>query len=390
MFSLNATLPVFLVIVLGWFLMQKKMFNENFVDIINKFVFKVSLPVLLFKDIATTPIRDAFDPKFVIFCMVGTTIMFMGIWALTSIFMKDKSMVGAFTQASARGSAAVLGIAFVQNIYGNSGMTPLMIVSAVPLYNIYSVIILTFCANNQDHSDKSATIKRAFKNILTNPIILGIAASVPFSLLNIELPPLVLKTVTNVAQTATPMALLAVGAGFEGRKAIKKLKPTMIATFIKLVALPAIYFPFAIAMGFRESALVAILIMVGSPTTVTCYIMAKNMGNDGVLSSSIIVMATLLSSVTLTFWIFLLNRRQTVKVFSLPLIKLRWLFLLVTQVSGCRMLGIRLRMEQMKCGLLRVIRMLIIMRPIMCSMIKVVPQAFILPLIPALSVVIHA
>lgn len=118
MFSLNATLPVFLVIVLGWFLMQKKMFNENFVDIINKFVFKVSLPVLLFKDIATTPIRDAFDPKFVIFCMIGTTIMFMGIWALTSIFMKDKSMVGAFTQASARGSAAVLGIAFVQNIYG--------------------------------------------------------------------------------------------------------------------------------------------------------------------------------------------------------------------------------------------------------------------------------
>ena len=86
------------------------------------------------------------------------------------------------------------------------------------------------------------------------------------------------------------------------------------------------------------------------------------------------------------FWIFLLNRRQTVKVFSLSLIKLRWLFLLVTQVSGCRMLGIRLRMEQMKCGLLRVIRMLIIMRPIMCSMIKVVPQAFILPLIPALSV----
>lgn len=68
MFSLNATLPVFLVIVLGWFLMQKKMFNDNFVDIINKFVFKVSLPVLLFKDIATTPIKDAFDPKFVIFC----------------------------------------------------------------------------------------------------------------------------------------------------------------------------------------------------------------------------------------------------------------------------------------------------------------------------------
>lgn len=306
-FSLNTTLPVFLVIVLGWFLMQKKMFNDNFVNIINKYVFKVALPVLLFKDIATTPIRDVFNPKFVIFCMVGTTIMFMGIWALTAIFMKDRTMVGAFTQAAARGSAAVLGIAFVQNIYGDSGMTPLMIVAAVPLYNIYSVIILTVCANDQVHTNAAATIKRAFINILTNPIILGIAAGVPFSLLNIELPPIVLKTVTSVSQTATPMALLAVGAGFEGRKAIKKTKPTLIATFIKLIALPAIFFPFAIAMGFRESALVAILVMVGSPTTVTCYIMAKNMGNDEVLSSSIVVTATLLSSITLTFWIFLLK-----------------------------------------------------------------------------------
>jgi hypothetical protein len=306
-FSLNTTIPVFLVIVLGWFLMQRKMFNEDFVNIINKYVFKVALPVLLFKDIATTPIRDVFDPKFVGFCMIGTTIMFMGVWALTTIFMKDKSMVGAFTQAAARGSAAVLGIAFVQNIYGDSGMTPLMIVAAVPLYNIYSVIILTVCANDQAHTNAAATIKRAFFNILTNPIIIGIAAGVPFSLLNVTLPPLVLKTVTSISQTATPMALLAVGAGFEGRKAIKKIKPTLIATFIKLIALPAIFFPFAIAMGFRESALVAILVMVGSPTTVTCYIMAKNMGNDEVLSSSIVVTATLLSSISLTFWIFILK-----------------------------------------------------------------------------------
>ena len=65
--------------------------------------------------------------------------------------------------------------------------------------------------------------------------------------------------------------------------------------------------PVAVLIGFRNEALVAIAIMLGSPTTVTCYIMAKNMGNDGVLSSSIIVMATLLSSVTLTFWIFLLK-----------------------------------------------------------------------------------
>ena len=307
MFSLNATLPVFLVIVLGWFLMQKKMFNENFVDIINKFVFKVSLPVLLFKDIATTPIRDAFDPKFVIFCMVGTTIMFMGIWALTSIFMKDKSMVGAFTQASARGSAAVLGIAFVQNIYGNSGMTPLMIVSAVPLYNIYSVIILTFCANNQNHSDKAATIKHAFKNILTNPIILGIAGGMLLSVCHVPQVTIVSKTVHNLTSLATPLGLMAMGGSFEGEKAIGQIRPTLGATFLRLAGIAMIALPLAALSGLRNEQMVGALVVAGSSSAVSCFIMAKNMGHEGTLTSSVVMLTTLGSAFTMTAWLYVLR-----------------------------------------------------------------------------------
>lgn len=306
-FSLNATLPIFLIMVLGWFLMRIGLFNKEFNKVADKYVFKVALPVLLFKDIATADIRSDFNLTFVLFCMITTTIMFLAIWGLSYIFIKDKTQVGAFAQASARGSAAVLGIAFINNIYGNSGMAPLMIVSAVPLYNILSVIILTFSADMGESVDKGANIRKACLNVVKNPIIIGIFLGLPFSILGISIPQIPLKAVTSIAQTATPVALLVVGAGFEGAKAIKKLKLTSIATFIKLVLLPLIFFPFAIAFGFRGSELVAILVMLGSPTTVTCYIMAKNMGNDDVLSSSIVVMATLLSSVTLTGWIFVLK-----------------------------------------------------------------------------------
>ena len=304
-FSLNATLPIFLIMVLGWFLMRIGLFNKEFNKVADKYVFKVALPVLLFKDIATADIRSDFNLTFVLFCMVTTTIMFLAIWGLSYIFIKDKTQVGAFAQASARGSAAVLGIAFINNIYGNSGMAPLMIVSAVPLYNILSVIILTFSSSAKDY--KNSNIKKACINVVKNPIIIGIFLGLPFSIFGINIPAIPLKAVTSIAQTATPIALLVVGAGFEGAKAIKKIKLTSIATFIKLVLLPLIFFPFAIAFGFRGSELVAILVMLGSPTTVTCYIMAKNMGNDEVLSSSIVVMATLLSSVTLTGWIFVLK-----------------------------------------------------------------------------------
>lgn len=329
-FSLNATVPIFLIMVLGWFLMRIGLLTKEFNKVADKYVFKVALPVLLFKDIATADIRSDFNPAFVLFCMVTTIVMFLVIWGLSYICIKDKTQVGAFAQASARGSAAVLGIAFINNIYGNSGMAPLMIVSAVPLYNILSVIILTFSADmgktecmqdasgkaihapnglggTADSKKRTGNIKKTCLNVIKNPIIIGIFLGLPFSIFGIDIPVIPLKAVTSIAQTATPIALLVVGAGFEGAKAIKKLKLTAVATFIKLILLPLIFFPFAIGFDFRGSELVAILVMLGSPTTVTCYIMAKNMGNDEVLSSSIVVMATLASSVTLTGWIYVLK-----------------------------------------------------------------------------------
>jgi predicted permease len=103
------------------------------------------------------------------------------------------------------------------------------------------------------------------------------------------------------------MALLAIGASFSFADAKKKFKPALAASLIKLFALPLVFLPVAVAMGFRAEALVAIFVMLGSPTTVTCYIMSKNMKNDHVLSSNIVMIATLLSSVSVTFWVFVMK-----------------------------------------------------------------------------------
>ena len=312
-FSLNATVPVFLVILLGGILKKCGMMPEAFTSAVDKHVFRVALPVLLFYDIATTDLSKVFEWKFVFFCMGVTTLMFLGTWGLTVLLCRDKSIVGAFAQGSVRGSAAILGIAFVNNIYGNSGMAPLMIVSAVPLYNIFSVMILTFSAAPEEGGqasggqDRGKLIRRACLNILKNPIIIGIFAGLLATVIGLKLPVIASKTLSSISATATPMALLSVGASFKGRAAIARLKPTMLATFWKLLLMPAAFFPLALSLGFRQSELVAILVMLGSPTTVSCYIMAKNMGNDAQLTSSIIVMTTILSSLTLTFWIFLLR-----------------------------------------------------------------------------------
>ena len=303
-YSLNATLPVFFVMVAGYIFRRMGILSEEFVKSADKFNFKVTLPLLLFTDLATNNIKDIFDGRYALFCAAVTTLMFFGTWIGAKIFIRDKSITGAFVQASYRSSVAILGLAFITNIYDSPGMAPIMLIGSVPLYNIYAVLVLTFESSSSD-SSLGEHIKKSIINIIKNPIIIGIVLGLLVGLSGIKLPHLISKPLTSIGAIASPLTLIAIGAGFEGKKALKKIKPTIAAAIIKLIVIPAVFLYTSIKFGWRNQELVALIIMLGSPTTPSCYIMAKNMNNDYVLTSSVVVATTLLSSVTLTFWIFI-------------------------------------------------------------------------------------
>ena len=174
MFCLNATGPIFLMMVFGLFLRKVGILDEDFANRMNKFVFKIPLPFLLFSDLAAVDFSKVWNIKFIVFCFVVTLIS-ITISTLVSCLWRDKSIRGEFIQASYRSSAALLGIAFIQNIYGNAGMAPVMIIGSVPLYNVMAVIVLSFFKPGQNGIDR-AVLKKTFKGIVTNPIILGIVA----------------------------------------------------------------------------------------------------------------------------------------------------------------------------------------------------------------------
>lgn len=303
-YSINATLPIFLLILLGKVLYKSHVIGKDFIAGADRYVFYVALPALVFKDLTENEIGSRFDGGYVLFCFLSTLFSILAIWGLTELFMKNESQKGAFIQASYRSSAALLGLAFIDNMYDGAGMAPLMIIGAVPLYNIFAVIILTIKGENDG---ARPDLRKTFVSICKNPILIGIFVALPFAFFNIRLPAPLSKSVSYLAGSASPLALLSIGAGFEGRKAIKKIKPTLLASFIKLFALCALLLPPAVYFGYRNQELVGILIMLGSPSTVSCYIMAKNTKNDDILTSSIIVLTTLLSSVSLTMWIYILR-----------------------------------------------------------------------------------
>lgn len=304
-FSLNATIPIFLMMLLGMLFRKLWWMDEVFAAKMNKFVFLVPLPVLLFEQLATVDFSEVWDIKFILFCFVVTAIS-ITISTLISLLWKDRSIKGEFIQATYRSSAALLGIAFIQNIYGTAGMAPLMIIGSVPLYNIMAVVVLSLFKPGNNSFDK-ALVKKTLKGIATNPIIIGIVAGFVWSALKLPMPSILHKTVSSIGATATPMGLMSMGATFELRKATSKMKPTIVAVFMKLVGFCAVFLPVAAVLGFRNEELIAILVMLGSATTVSCFVMARNMGHEGTLSSGVIMMTTLLSAFTLTMWLDVLR-----------------------------------------------------------------------------------
>lgn len=143
--------------------------------------------------------------------------------------------------------------------------------------------------------------------MVTNPILLGVLAGLGWALLQLPLPPIADKTLESVARVATPLGLMAMGATFDIKKALSGIRTAGLGAFMKLIGLGCIFIPVAVILGFRGDKLAAALIMCGSPTTVSCYVMAKNMGHDGTLTSSTVMLTTFFSAFTLTGWLFLLK-----------------------------------------------------------------------------------
>ncbi len=323
LFSLNATMPVFLMMLLGFLLHQIGWIDDAFASKMNKFVFRLPLPALVFSQLATTDFVSTWDTKFVLFCFFVTLFSIFIVTILSYLIIRPTNKNpqgsisyngtggnasahrGEFIQAAYRSSAALLGIAYIQNIYGDATMSALMILGAVPLYNIMAVVILTMTENNYiPGNDTHSAIKKTIYGIFTNPIIIGIFLGFLWSLLKIPMPPIADKFISNLGGIAAPLGLIAMGASVKVQKIKGQLAPSLVASFMKLFGLCALFLPLAVHMGFRDQKLVAILIMLGSATTVSSFVMAKSMGHDGTLTSNTVIITTLLSAFSLTFWLF--------------------------------------------------------------------------------------
>lgn len=304
-YCLNATAPIFLLMVFGFLARRIGLIDDGFAEKLNSFVFRVSLPVLVFQDMAQAEFFAVWDGKFVLFCLLATAGSIL-ISTAASFAMKGIGERGEFVQASYRSSAALLGVALMENLYGTAGAAPLMMIGAVPLYNVAAVLVLNLMRPKGSGSG-AGLLRRTLIGVLTNPILIGIALGCLWSLADFPQPPIFTKTVSSLAATATPLGLMAMGASFDWKKAAGEMRPALVCSVFKLVVFVGVFLPIAVVLGFRGDKLVAILVMLGAATTVSCFVMAKNLGYEGTLTTNTVMLTTCLSALTLTGWLYVVR-----------------------------------------------------------------------------------
>ena len=238
LFSVNMSLPLFVLLGLGYILARKGMFSDDYVARSTNLVYYVMLPAKMFLETANTDLGATFAGRYVVVAVAGAMVQFVIAWVLGNVLCKDKSKQSAFAHASFRGHFAYLGMALLQNIYNTPTVASTAVIMAVvlPIYNIQGVVLMTI-----KEGDGGIHVGKILKSILKNPVIISILAALPFAYFQIELPSVATKSLSYLQTATSTMALLTVGASIKLDAIQHDFKLLLKVAGVKLVLMPALW-----------------------------------------------------------------------------------------------------------------------------------------------------
>ncbi len=217
---LGLVTPVFLIIILGYFLRRIGLINDVFISLSSKVVFTVALPALIFTEVSKLSLNEVLDFRIIIFVYAGTIISFLLVWFLSNPFIKEGNDRGVFIQGSFRGNFAIVGLALISSVFGSENLSKaaLILGFTIPLYNVLAVIALTLPVR----VERNLNYTHTFYEILKNPLIIAVLVGLLFSYFAIPIPDVISNTVDYVAALALPLALIGLG-GFMKFSDFKKI-----------------------------------------------------------------------------------------------------------------------------------------------------------------------
>ena len=313
LFSLNVIIPLFLCCLTGYVMRRLEYIGESFAQDCSGVVFYIAIPCNIFISIVEHDFRAGFDGGLVAFVMVACTAI-----AFLSTVICRKVISNTRTAATVahnifRGNFTLLGIPLATSLLGKEGAVVMLLLVPFGILcsNIYSVLSLSVI-NPLEEVAAVSTIRKAVQKVITNPMTIASVLGIAISFSQLHLPTLIISPIDSFSQMSSGLALFMLGAQLKGVNLLKDWQYTAATVILRLVIIPLMVLLPAVLMGFRGNPLAVLLIFFASPTAVTCYIMADNMGGDQELSVSAVLATSCLSTITLTLGIFLLKSMRLI------------------------------------------------------------------------------
>jgi predicted permease len=305
LFSLNVVAPLFVLMATGYIVRQVKFVTEDFLSQLNRFVFKFSLPLMLFQDIRLSYQGDFSNTRLIFSSLIGIATVILLSFLIVPLIVKGKAQKGSIIQGIYRSNFLIYGLPLATGMYGQSAVATISMLMGImiPFYNVAAVIILSIYSENS----QKPGFKKVMKDIATNPLILGCVFGLLGGIMHLQFPRFLEVPVSQLAATASPLALFIMGGEFKFKNLHNNIYKVVAVTIARLLIVPILALAVFIYMGFRNVELSVLLCIFATPTAMASYIMAKNMNNDGELSAQIVVLTTACSCITIFLIIFFLR-----------------------------------------------------------------------------------
>lgn len=301
LFSVHTVLPLLLMMLAGFAARRLGVVNDEGVKQANSAVFHVFLPLLLCFNIMDTELASGLDVGTLVYAMLAVFLSFLVMFPVSRRVCASSVSRGVLIQGVARSNYAIYGIPLVLMMYpnANSSVAALMVVAVVPLFNVMATIALML------YSGKPVRVWDIVKGVILNPLIIGTLTGFVLWRLQWKLPALLDQPCRSLGSIATPLALFLLGASIDFAKARANAQLLSIGVLGRLVVVPLVFLSGAIALGIRDVSLATLIAVFASPTAVSSYPMAQQIGGDADFAAAQVVLTTALSSLTVFLWVFI-------------------------------------------------------------------------------------
>ena len=296
-FSLQITLPIAILVLLGVWFRRLGWLTEAFNQSASKLVFNVALPCILFTNIVRADVGAQFGWKIIAFAVGFILASFVVLSLLSHWVTSLREERGVFVQGAYRGNMGIIGLAFCFSTYGVEGGTLASIYLAVLslVYNILAVLTLNRWAIKAHNTN---VLKTSLTSLMKNPLIIAICIAAFWRASGLLVPEVIIRSAQYLAQLTLPLALLSIGASLSWAGIISAGRVTAWASALKLIVLPYLAAAIAYQLGFQGMELGVMYLMMATPTAAASYMMVRAMGGNVSLAASIIAVTTICSLVT--------------------------------------------------------------------------------------------